>query len=49
MDKEPNELVGARATLKTSEENLGDPERLSYLKQGISLLNDVITGDYALV
>lgn len=49
MDKEPNELVEARASLKKSEGNLGDPEKLSYLKQGISLLIDVIMGNYAQV
>ena len=49
MDKEPNELVEARISLKKLEENFGDPERLSYLKQGISLLGDVIMGDCAQV
>lgn len=47
MEKEPNELMEARAPLKKWEENPGNPEKLSFLKQGISLLNDVTMGNYS--
>ncbi len=47
MDKEPNELVEARASLKRWEENFRAPESLLHLERGISLLSDVTTGDFA--
>jgi hypothetical protein len=49
MNKEPNELMEARTSLKKWEESLHDPKTLTYLKQGISLLSDVAMGNYAQV
>ncbi len=46
MEKEPKELVEARAWLRKSEEDLGDPQRLPYIQRGISLLIDVIAGNH---
>lgn len=45
MEKEPNELISARASLRRWEENPGDTERRNFLRQGVRSLSDVIFSD----
>jgi hypothetical protein len=47
MVKEPNELSAARASLKKSAEDFGDPGRLVHLRNGISSLAEVLAGECA--
>ena len=47
MDKEPKDLVAARALLKKSEKGLEDPNNVVFLKEGINSLVDVISGECA--
>jgi hypothetical protein len=47
MVKEPNEISAARASLKKSAEDFGDPGRLGHLRNGISSLAEVLAGESA--
>jgi hypothetical protein len=46
MIKEPSRLIEARRALEKAEADLGDPERLSYLKSATHILLQIISGGF---
>jgi hypothetical protein len=47
MEKEPKELVEARAALREAEADLANAQMLNRFRRGIDLLAEVIFGEYS--